>query len=137
MAKLPDGKWYDLGNLADLHADLALHYEQVLRTIMSRPVLKKHYASCDVCQQLRREHQGERAAAAAAPRRRLKYVLTTATMRKLLQLPADHEIVIMYSTPDPNAVMVVVTGPGLPEVSEDVESPVAALTIVPGKAAAA
>lgn len=121
MADTQSETWYDIGDPAKLHRDMALDFVRVRTAMTRRPALSKAHADCVVCAQLAAE-QAARPAPAPA-RRRGKIVITQERMRQLLRLPESVEIVHMWAHPDPNSVSVLVEGPGLPAVPPgDVET---------------
>lgn len=123
MAPTPNGKWYDAGNVGEMHDDLRTSYQKTLRTMMARPGLKRHFEDCATCQEIK---AGSEAAAQQPPaaRRRKKYVIRPSDMAALLDLAPGEQIVIMYADLDPNVIKVLVTGPTLDEIDEAVETPV-------------
>lgn len=125
---LPDQIWFDPANPEPLHDALRLDFVRVQAAAQRRPSLRRHMQDCSVCQAIA-------AATAGAPnpistRKRLKVVLSKQLMHQLLRLPAHFEIVHMFSENDPNAVMVMIAGEGLPETSDDQEVPIGPLAAV-------
>jgi hypothetical protein len=117
-----EGKWYDSGNVGEMHDDLRTHYGQVFRIISARPGLTKHFEQCAICRSIKEAHEGAVTQMVNA-RRRQRYELRPSDVAQLLGLPPGHEIVIMYATMEPNTIQIVVMGEDLDVVAEDVEAP--------------
>jgi hypothetical protein len=120
MARAP---WYDPNDPAQMHEDLRTNYAAATEIIGRRPSTQKHFDTCPDCRAVREAQNN--APSPLATRKRLKVRITAALMHQLLKLPASHEIVIMYSEPDPNAVYVILAGEDLPAVAEGDPTPVA------------
>lgn len=122
MTMPQDGTWYDVDDPDRLHADLRATYPQTLRAMSKRPALQAAHRDCPVCAQIRAEVN---APPGGQRRRRIKIVLRPSQLHQLLGLPESHQVVFVYSTPDPNAVMVLVEGDDLPETGESDPTPTA------------
>ncbi|HEX8629090.1 MAG TPA: hypothetical protein VF755_13055 [Catenuloplanes sp.] len=116
-----DGTWYDIDDPGRLHADLRAAYPQTLRAMSKRPALQAAHRDCEECARIRTQEN----APPGARRRRIKVVLRPSQLHQLLGLPESHEVVFVYATPDPNAVMVLVEGDDLPETGEGEPAPTA------------
>lgn len=119
---MPDQVWFDPANPGPLHDALRADYARTRAAVERRPSLRRHLESCSVCQAIT-------AGTAAAPpptagRKRIKLLLGPEQMHRLLNLPANFEIVHMFATHDPNIVSVLVAGEGLPDVDPSDETPV-------------
>lgn len=121
--------WHDAENPGTLHDALRLDYQRTKTTAEKRPSLRRHMETCAVCQAIADERTGV-LPAPVSTRKRIKLVIDPAQMHELLKLPAGYEIVHMYAQPDPNTVSILVAGEGLPEVSFEVETPLADVTDV-------
>jgi len=114
-----DGGWYDVNDVDRLHADLAANPQATDRAIARRPALAAAHRDCAVCARIR-------AAAptpAAGRRRRIKMVLRPSQLHQLLGLPSGHEVVFVYSVPDPNTVVVLIEGDDLEPIGEAQPAP--------------
>lgn len=119
MATPPDTKWYDEGNLDELHSDLRLNYEKTNTAVTSRPGLMAHFGRCVECQEIKRlrEQTPVTVAALHKTHRRKAIVISIETMSSLLGLSSDEEIVYMHAPSlNPNFIEVVYTGPDVPEI---------------------
>lgn len=113
--------WFDASNPGPLHDALRADYAQTRAAAERRPSLRRHMDGCGVCQAITAATTG--APAPSAGRKRIKLKLDSESMHRLLNLPANFEIVHMFSADDPNAVFVLVAGEGLPEVPPSAETP--------------
>jgi len=121
MAKIPDGTWYDDGNLDQMHRDLEADYPTVLGKLMDRPAMRRHVQDCPRCAEI--AAQRERIEP-PSPRRRGKFVIKQSQMAQILDLPKGAEVIFMYATMDPNTVQVIVSIADLPEIPEEGSSPI-------------
>lgn len=115
-----DGRWYAVDDPDRLHADLRTDYPRTLRAMTRRPALLAAHRDCEVCEEIRHEVH---APSGGARRRRIKIVLRPSQLHQLLGMPDSHQVVFVYSVPDPNAVMVLVEGDDLPETGESDPTP--------------
>ncbi len=118
---MPDQMWFDANNPGPLHDALRTDFARTRAAIERRPSLKRHFADCTICTSITAATAG--APAPMAGRNRLKLKIDLPTMHQLLDLPANFEIVHMWSDPDPNVIWVKVAGEGLPEVSPTEATP--------------
>lgn len=115
-----DGRWYAVDEPDRLHAGLRTDYPRTLRAMNRRPALLAAHRDCGVCEQIRQEvHAPPR----GARRRRIKIVLRPSQLHQLLGLSESHQVVFVYSVPDPNAIVVLVEGDDLPETGESDPTP--------------
>jgi hypothetical protein len=119
VSTLLDPVWYDAGDPDRLHADLRADYARTAQAITRRPALAAAHRDCAECARIRAAVH----APVAGRRRRIKIVLRPSQLHQLLGLPESHQVVFVYSTPDPNAVMVLVEGDDLPETGESDPTP--------------
>lgn len=118
---LPHSAWFDANNPGPLHDALRADYARTVEAAGRRPSLRRHMESCDVCRAI-----GGATATAPNPitsRKRVKLAIDNASMRRLLDLPDNYEIVHMYAEHDPNVVFVLLAGEGLPDVDPARETP--------------
>ncbi|MEU4221984.1 hypothetical protein [Actinoplanes sp. NPDC026623] len=111
--------WYDVGDPDRLHADLRADYARAAAAVARRPALAAAHRDCAPCAAIRASVN----APTVGRRRRIKIVLRPSQLHQLLGLPPSHQVVFVYSTPDPNAVMVLVEGDDLPETAESDPTP--------------
>lgn len=113
--------WFDASNPGTLHDALRTDFARTKAMVERRPSLRRHMEDCPVCQAITASTAG--APAPTAGRKRIKLRIDPAAMHRLLDLPANFEIVHMFAADDPNSVFVLVAGEGLPEVDPAVETP--------------
>jgi hypothetical protein len=118
----PDQIWFDASNPGPLHDALRIDYARTKAATERRPSLRRHMAGCSICQAITAATAG--APAPSAGRKRIKLVITPEIMHRILNLPANFEIVHMFSADDPNTVSVLVAGEGLPETGWMAETPI-------------
>lgn len=117
--------WFDANNPGPLHDALRADYSTTRAQALVRPSLRRHMEACPECQEISGATQA--APSPLSTRKRLKLVLGKEQMHRALRLPDGFEIVHMYAENDPNAVFILVAGEGLPEVSDQDETPVGRL----------
>jgi len=121
MAPIPAGKWYDSGNVEEMHDDLRQDYAHTFRVIEARPGLAKHFEDCPTCQEIRLAKEG----APAPPgmphreliRRRMTFVLTADTLTKLLGLPQNSAVLFARVVGEQDIIEVTACSPEYPVVS--------------------
>lgn len=118
----PSDPWYDISDRERLHADLRADYARTVRAMARRPALVAAHRDCEQCKRIRADVH---APPGGRHRRRIKVVLRPSQLHQLLGLPESHQVVFVYSTPDPNTVVVLVEGDDLPESGESDPTPTA------------
>jgi hypothetical protein len=122
MAEMPNRKWYDDGNLDEMHADLRESYLRTLQDINRRPRLVAHFKACDVCQEIRSEKEPKLTFTTAVfsqenLRRRKQFLIDQPTMRNILGLGPNEVILFMEVIGEQQEVVAVtVASPDYPSV---------------------
>lgn len=91
---LPQGQWYDLATLDEMHDDLRTSYPATLGMIEDRPQLLKHFRDCAECQGIKTAQEGETQLPDQTPlrelvRRRRDLLLDADDLAEILNLPAS------------------------------------------------